>query len=87
MELKYSKWIVQYFHRLRYVNDTMFIETGNSFAAGSYYWTFGYGVGCGPEYCRPETYPVISILHFGHSLGLDHQQQYCQHKHFHLEVQ
>ena len=47
------------FPSITYVNDTMFIETGNSFSAGSYYWTFGYGVGCGPEYCRPETYAVF----------------------------
>ena len=48
------------FPSITYVNDTMFIETGNSFTADSYYWTFGYGVGCGPEYCRPETYAVTN---------------------------
>ena len=38
------------FPTITYSGTTLSFETGNSFAAGSYYWNFGYGVAVGTQY-------------------------------------
>ncbi len=40
---------------ITYSGTTLTFETGNNFAAGSYYILFGYGVGLGSEYCQAES--------------------------------
>ena len=46
------------FPTITYYGDTLSFQTGNSFSSGTYYWTFGYGVGLGDQYCLPQSEAV-----------------------------
>ena len=51
---------VSIFPTVNYQNDTITFETTNSFDAGSYYITLGYGVGVGALYCNAESDSMTS---------------------------